>query len=815
MLRDVLYALRTFKKSPGFTAVVVISVALGIAANTTIFSIVNGLMLGSLPVPEPDRLLVFNSGRTMPYPDFLDYRDQTRDVFQAVSAHFPLAPASVGGRGEPERVWGQLVSGEYFSVIGVRPFLGRGILPAEAKVPGRDPVVVLSYALWQRRFGADEGILGRQVMLNGAKYTVVGVTPKGYRGTERGILAEFWVPLTMLAQIMPDMANDHLQDKRGSNWLVIQGRLKPGVTQEKAVAAVNVIKRRIDDTYFKNDKHRRRSALKLDQAGGLIGDLGKQVTGLMATLMVVVGLVLMIACANVANLLLARATARQKEIAVRLSVGAARGRLIRQLLTESLVLAVFGAAGGFGLAWAAARVISNFRVPLPLPIVFDFTPDLRVLAFTAGLAVFTGILFGLAPAVRATRADLISALKNDATIFGRTRRFGMRNTLVVVQVALSLVLLVGSGLFLRSLQNASSIDIGMRPGNVLLMAVDPKLNSYSPEKTRQFLAQLRERVTALPDVRSVTYLDSIPLSIGGTSFGVKSGSGKDGVNSANTDVYNVGARFFETMGLPLLRGRDFEAKTDKNAVIVNEKLARELFGGEDPVGRQLYVDFISSGQAVGFTVVGIARNAKSRTLGEAPANCAYFFMEPRPEDVMSFYGISIAVKTGGNPRKLERPVRTRIAALDPSLAIFSTQTMQEHLNNALMLPRVCATLLAVFGATGLTLAAIGLYGVMSFSVRRRTREFGIRLALGARTRGVLGMVVRQGLAVAGTGLVIGIALALALGRFAASLLYGVSGTDLVTFLVVPSVLLAVALVAIVVPARRAARTEPMSALRYE
>ncbi len=810
MLRDVLYALRTSRQSPGFTAVVVISIALGIAANATVFSVVNGLLFGSLPVPEPDRLVVFDSGRTMSYPNYVDFRDQSKDVFQDVSAHLVLSPASVGGRGEPERVWGQLVTGNYFKVVGVQPFLGRGILPEEAKDRGRDPVVVLSYALWQRRFGGDKSVIGRQIALNGAKYTVIGVTPRGYQGTDRAIIPEFWAPVTMMDQLMPDLAKGHLAENRNAQWLTVLARLKPGVTHEKAVAAVQVIKRRIDDTYFKGDQNRRRRATTLDKAGTLIVGMSRQVVGLMVVLMVIVGMVLMIACANVANLMLARAAARQKEIAVRLSIGAGRRRLIRQLLTESILLASFGAAAGFGLAWFAARAISSFRIPLPVPIVFDFTPDLRVLAFTAALTVFTGLLFGLAPALRATRADLVSALKDQSAAFGRSRRFGMRNTLVVVQVALSLVLLAGSGLFLRSLQNASSIDIGMNPGNVLLMAVDPKLHSYSPEKTRLFLAQLRERMSALPDVRSVTYLDSIPLSIGGTSFDLKTQGGKDGVKSANADVYNVGSKFFETMGLPLLRGRDFDLKTDKNAVIINETLARRLFGAEDPIGQQL-----STGDSSTFNVVGIARNAKSRTLGEQPANCAYLFLEPRPEQVMSFFGISIAVKTGGNPNRLERPVRKQIAALDPNLAIFNKDTMADHLDKALMLPRICATLLAVFGAGGLTLAAIGLYGVMSYSVRRRTREFGIRIALGAHASGVLKMVVRQGLFVAGTGLAIGLAIALSLGRFVSSLLYGVSGTDAVTFTAVPAILLGVALIAIIVPARRAARTEPVRALRYE
>jgi predicted permease len=386
----------------------------------------------------------------------------------------------------------------------------------------------------------------------------------------------------------------------------------------------------------------------------------------------------------------------------------------------------------------------------------------------------------------------------------------MRNLLVVVQVALSLVLLTGSGLFLRSLQHASSIDIGMRPDNVLLMAVDPKLHRYSREKTQQFVSQLRERVSALPEVRKVTFLDSVPLSIGGTNFDFRTGGGKEGVKSSNADVYGVGAGFFETMQLPLRRGREFNLQTDSaDVVIVNEHMARQLFPDSDPIGQQ-----VTAGNRK-FTVIGIAGNTKSRTLGEEPASCVYQFLEARPDEVMSFYGISIAVKTSGNPRRMIRPIRDQIAALDPTLAVFNTETMQEHVNKAMLIPRVCAMLLAVFGGVGLTLAAIGLYGVMSYSVRRRTREFGIRIAIGAPNSSVLALVARQGLWLVGAGIAIGFGIALGLSRFASSLLYGISATDAVTFVTVPLMLAGVALVAVLVPAIRAARVSPMNSLRYE
>jgi len=807
MLRDTCYALRTFRQNPGFTAVVVVSIAFGIAANTTIFSMVNGLLLGELPVKEPDRLVTFSSG-SISYPNYVDYRDNTSDVFEGVAAHAPAVPASIRGEGEPERVWGQLVSGNYFSTVGAKPALGRWIEPSEDQAPGRDAVVVLSHSLWRRRFGSNPAVIGSTVPLSGHPFTVIGVAKQGFRGTTRGIVPEFWAPLAMCEQLFPELAKG--RENRGNQWLILDARLRQGVKREQAVAAVNVVKDRIDQAYFKNDKERRMHPMTLGKAGGLLGEFSRLAMGLMGVLMAVVLGVLLIACANVANLLLARASARQKEIAIRLSVGADRKRLIRQLLTESILLALLGAAAGFALAFWAARAISSFEIPIPLPIGFDFTPDWRVLGFTTALSVVTGILFGLAPALRATRPDLVAALKNEAAVLSRTRWFGMRNALVVVQVSLSLVLLAGSGLFLRSLQNASAMDLGMRPNNVMLMAVDPKTHRYSREKTQQFVAQLRERVSGLPEVQSVSFLDSVPLSLGGTTYDFQAEGGKDGSQGVSADVYTVGMKFFETFQVPLRRGREFNLKTDgADVAIINETMARKLFGDEDPLGRRLV-----EGKRK-FTVIGVAGNTKSRTIGEDPALIAYLFLEPKPEEVNSMFGISIAVKTIGNPRRMERAIREQIAGLDPTMAIFNSKSMQEHLDQALLMPRLCAMLLAIFGGLGLTLAGVGLYGVMSYAVRRRTREFGIRMAIGAGRTSVLRLVLRQGLVVAGVGIAIGLAISLAVTRFAASLLYGISATDLVTFITVPAVLLAVSMMAVLTPALRAARIDPVNSLRYE
>lgn len=806
--QDLTYALRTFGANPGFVAIVAVSVALGIAANTTVFSMVNAMLLGQMPVRDPDRLVSFDEGSSKSYPDFVDYRDQAKDVFEGVGAHFPLVPVSLGG-GEPERIWGQLATGNYFSLIGAQPVLGRGFLPDEDQVSGGNPVVVLSYSLWQRRFAGDRGIIGRQVIMNDRSYTVVGVAPRGFTGEARGIISEFWLPLSMYVQIMPDLAKDgDLTRKREHSWLCIFGRLKPGVSREQAAAAVNVIADRIEKTYRKPEPGRSaRRPVKLSQAGGLPGGGVKVAMGVMAVLIVVVGLVLMIACANVANLLLARAAARQREIGIRLAVGAGRKRLIRQLLTESVLLAAIGAAGGLLLSLAATRAIARLQFSLPFPVGFDLSPDMRVVSFTAALTVLTGLLFGLAPALRATRTDVVTTLKGESAP-PAARRFGMRNLLVVVQVALSLVLLVSAGLFLRSLGNASSIDTGMRADNVLIMAFDPKLHSYSSERSRQFVANLRQRVTALPGVASVSFVDVVPLSIGSSSDNIRSEGGKE-IKDTNADMFRVGARYFETLGIPLLRGRDFDARSAADAVIINEIAAKRLFPGEDAVGRRIR----SEGKT--YQVIGVAGNAKSRTLGEDPRACLYHSLERDPNEVVSFFGTALLVKTSGSPAALIRPVRSEIQALDRNLAVFNVETMREHLEKALLLPRLSATLLTVFGVAGLALATVGLYGVMSYSVRRRTREIGIRMALGAPASGVLRMVAGQGMLLAGTGLAIGLLIAFALSRFTASQLYGISATDTVTFVGVPFLLLVVAFLASLVPARRAARIEPFIALRHD
>ena len=810
LVQDLRYAGRALLRAPGLSIVIIISIALGVAANATVFSVANGLLWGVLPIRDPGRVVMFSEGQSFSYPDYVDYGEQTRDVFEGgVAAHFAIIPASIGGKGEPERVWGQAVSGNLFGTLGNPIAIGRSILPDDDRAGAGNHVVVLSDKLWRRRFAADPNVLNREIALNGKRYTIVGVAPPSFYGMDRGIVAEFWVPLALAEEMMPDLdTTGGTRNKRDYSWLMLNARLKPGVSRARAALAVNVVKKRIDDAYHRDDK--RHESVTLQTAGGLIAGSATPAYTLMAVLMVVVGLVLLVACANVANLLLARASERQREIAIRLAMGAVRRKLVRQLLIESLLLSLCGAGAGFLLAAGAARAISRFQLPLPIPVKFDFNVDWRVAAFTLGLAVVTAVLFGLAPALRASRTDLVASLK-DGPVLLRSGRSGLRKTLVVVQVALSLVLLATAGLFVRSLGNASSIDIGFNPGNILMLSVDPKLQKYSHDQSVQFLYEIRRRVTALPGVRSMSFVGTVPLSLGSTSNNFETdATSKHAKQSLLSEVNCVGSEYFQTMEIPLVHGRDFKLQAgEERTAIVNETMARNLFHGEDPIGRVIRQDKDS------YTVVGVTRNSKLRTLGEAPANAVYLFLDAAPEKAQSFFGTTIVVKTSVDPRKLATPVRGQIAVLDPNMAVFNIETMQEHVDKSLLLPRIAALLLGLFGAVGLMLAAVGLFGVMSYTVRRRTHEIGIRMALGAKPGAIVGMVLRQGLLLTGIGLAIGLVFALVVGRFAASILYGISGSDPLAFAVVSVVLLGTAAVAVLVPAYRAARVQPTIALRYE
>lgn len=799
LAEDLRYTLRTLARQPGLTAVIAMSIGLGIAANSTAFSVVNAVLFGDLPVPAPDRLvtIVRDNNFTLSYPEYEDFRDS--GAFAGMTARFPLVPVSLAGQGAAERIWGQAVTPNYFDVLGLAMAQGRGFRSDEE----RAQVVVLSHGLWTRRYGADPSILGRTVTMNQLPFVVVGVARQGFHGTDRMFVPEFWTPLRLIGQLMPTMGNEQRYRERGSSWLQIDGRLRDGLTARQALAIVQTVAARVDaDT-----KVKQRRAITLDPAGKWAGQAGVVARIAMTALMVIAMLVLSIACANVANILLARATGRQREFSVRLAVGASRGQLIGQLLVESTALSLLGAAVGFGLAMFATKLLGQARLPMPLPVSFEFTPDWRVFLFTAGLALSAGILFGLMPALRATRPDLISSMRAADVAVGGSRRLGLRNVLVVVQVTLSVVLLAGASLFVRSLGNASRIDLGIRPEGMFTVAFDPLQHSPNVERRRSFLHELRSDVARIPGVERVAYVDVLPLSIGGS----RSTTYPDHSEEVHVQptYFQVSDGYFAALGIPLLLGRDFEAEEKGATAVLDEFAASRLFAGTSPLGRR-----IRAGRRE-YEVIGVTRTMKARTVGEDARGIVYTHLDWETSNLESITGLTMVVKTASNPESYATPVMQAIRRLDANLAVFNMQTMQQQVDKAFLLPRLAAFVLTLFGSIGLTLAAIGLYGVLSFTVRRRTREIGIRMALGAERASVLRMVAREGLTLVAVGLLIGVPVSLGVARLAQSLLYGLSATDWVTFLVTPSVMLIAGAVAAWMPAQRASRVDPMVALRDE
>ena len=828
LIQDVRYGVRMLLKNPGFTFIAVLALALGIGANTAIFSLVNATLLVRLPVAEPEKLVyVFSgsAGNVFSYPDYSEMRDRN-EVFDGMIAWGGIA-ASLNSDDQTDLVTGAIVTGNFFEVLGVRAERGRLISPEDDREPGAHPVAVISHRLWQSRFGGSPSVVGQQLLLNGQGFTVIGVAPQGFEGAEQGRTRDLYVPMMMQAVMRPPRAgysgemNPDLLKVRRNRWLDSIGRLKSGVTREQAQAALAVIAKQQEEAYPESNKGRGVTLTPVNE-----GDPTQrgQVVSVATLLMMVVGAVLLIACANVANLLLSRAAGRRKEIAVRLAVGANRWRLVRQLLTESVLLAALGGGAGLLLAWWTVDALKALPPPPgALPITPDFAIDLRVLAFTGALSLLTGVVFGLAPALRASRPDLVPALKDEAFVPGeRGRRFNLRNMLVVAQVALSLVLLITAGLFLRSLRQAQAIDPGFDAHKVLTVPLNVNLLRYTKPQGREFYRQVVERVEGLPGVESASLARVVALS-GGSSVrslliegrpgpeasGRSEGSGAAaGDNSVNSNV--VGLKYFRTMGIPLARGRDFDAGDDEDrprVVVVNEAFARRHFGAEEALGKRL-----SFGGPEGpwHEIVGVVRDSKYLTLGERPASVAYLPLRQNHET-----GVTLHVRAPADAAGLAAAVRREVQSLEKNLPVTNVRPLSEWLDNSLYAARMGAVLLGVFGALALLLAGVGLYGVMSFSVARRIRELGIRMALGARSTDVFSLVLREGMALVGIGVALGLLAAAALTRLLASFLYGVSTTDAMTFAGIPVILVGVALLACYVPARRATKVDPMVALRYE
>jgi predicted permease len=806
-LEEMRQTLRRLWKAPGVVLAVIVSVGLGIAANATIFSMVSRFVLSPAPVGDPNTLVALHTTTRgeccnhFSWPLFSDLREQAKS-FSGVSAYHDLLPASIGGHGEPERVWGQAATSNYFNVAQLGMTLGRGFTSEEERVP----VIVLGHRLWQRRFGGDPSIVNKTILLSGNQFTVVGVAPPAFRGIDLPLDPEFWVPLGNLDQLLPKTSN---YESRDYHWLAVVGRLGPGVTRAQAAAELGVLAQRFAQAHAESEKD---GGFRFETAGSLSPRDKAAVMIFLGALAVVVLLVLCIACANVANLLLAQASGRQREMAVRLAVGATRGQLMRQLLTESVMLAIGGGLFGVVLSLWATRALSTFQTPAPVPLDLSLNVDWRVLLYTFAVSVGSGLLFGLAPAWAASRTILSSALKGEDMLARPGRRWTLRNVLVVAQIAMSLVLLCATGLFLRSFESAAGIDIGFRSQGLLMMSVDPREHGYTAERTVQLLGQLRERVAALPGVRSAACTDVAPLSLGNRSDGFSVEGRPETLDSNSTvDLYMATAGYFDTMGISRIAGRDFAngGAAAPRVAVVNEAFVRQLFKNENPIGQRV------SGGGVSYQIIGIVRNAKSRTLGEQQRPVLYRSLAQSVGSDPSFLGYTVVVRSAGDTAGLASAVRGEIRALEPALAVFNIETMEEHLRGALFLPRLAGTLFGVFGVVGLLLAAVGLYGVMSYSVSRRTREIGIRMALGAQPAGVKRLIVWQGMVLTLIAVVLGWGAAFAVTNLFTSILYGVRPHDLLTFTVVPVFLAGVAFLACWIPSRQAARVDPLVALRYE
>src|SRR6266545_4111216 len=811
------YGARMLWKKPGFTLIAVLTLALGIGANTAIFTLVNAVFLQPLPVAEPARLMsVFGTDEKnrgdlsfspISWPNFKDYRDQN-DVFTGMIA-FQYVALNFSGGGEPQLIAGMIVTGNYFDLLGVKAAIGRTFLPEEDRTPGTHPVVVFSYSAWQRRFGGDPAIVGRAIKFNGLDYTVVGVAAAGFKGTDTIGVIDCWAPMMMYDQVLTGPYRDGFNKRRPLTLNVI-GRLKPGVTEQQAETAMRAIGRRLEQDYPNDNDQRNVTLIPLNQS--TVPPQERSVylraSGLMLT---VVGLVLLIACANVANLLLAQAAARRKEISLRMALGAGRARLIRQLLTESLMLSLAGGGAGLLLAVAGRDLFWAFRPPGMNAGDINLSFDPRVLGYTLLLSLGAGIIFGLAPALQASRADLVTELKEKGGQAASGRRwFSLRNLLVVGQVALSLVALISAGLFLRSLSNALRINPGFEPEKLLVLSFDVDAQGYDKARGMEHYRRVVERVEAIPGVISAAIASNRPLGGGFTrTVFVEGQEPSRGGRGIFTTVGAVGPRYFETMSIPLVRGRNFTEADRENTppvVVINEAMANRFWPNQDAVGKR----FRFFGDDVSQEVIGVVKDSATHHIGEDPRPVVYLSLL---QDFPSRGALH--VRTAGDPSGLLATVRREVQALDRTMPLMRPATVSQLIGEKLWGARMGAALLAVFGLLALILASVGIYGVLAFSVSQRTSEFGIRMALGARPSDVLRLALGQTLTLVVAGAMIGITGGLIVARMVTNLLYGVSAVDPVTFVGMPLLLLLVALMASYLPARRATKIDPMIALRCE
>jgi len=818
--QDLRHAARGLRRSPGFAVVAILALALGIGANTSIFTLLNAVLLRPLPgVVNPERLVTFkrlqlnNPDYGFGYPDFLDYQKQQKS-FSGLAGEC-RTPLSLS-HGATERVRGALVTEDYFSVLGVRAAMGRLIGPEDLERRG-ELVVVLSNGLWQRSFGSDPSVLGKTVRVNGHSFTVVGVADKRFIGTIPGAPVDAWLPLTAQPEAIPRMSVGVLQS-RTAGWIGVSGRLKQGVALEEARAEMQTIAAHLAQEYPQTNEHR---SVDLSAGVGVDPD-DKQVLGrFFSVLLAAVGMLLLIACGNVANLLLVRATGRRREIAIRLAMGASAGQLLRQLLTEGMLLSVLGGLLGLAIAPWTASLILAFQQPLYPMTALDLAPDVRVLCFTLALAVFTGILFGLAPALQISMPDLVTSLKEGARGTG-SRRSRLQPALVAVQVALSLVLLMGAGLAVRSMRNVLGGEFGFKTEHLAMFTMDLSIQGYTEQQGQMFYRQLMERIEAVPGVQAASLAWTVPprdlsgrvsLFYEGQAPPQEELRGHEFELGIRVDEDVVAPNYFRTMSIPLVAGRDFTSRDDASAprvAIVNEKLAQRLWPGESVLGRRIECPSMQGPPRPPIEIIGVAKDTKYRSLLLEPPPVIYLPLTQNYDGRET-----LLVRAAGDPANVVPALRSLVAKINPDLPVYGVKSMSEQVADSLWQQRMAAILIGSFGALALILAAIGLYGVISHWVAQRTNEIGIRMALGASPRNILRLVIGKGMAVALLGVVLGAVATQGATRAMSSLLYGVGATDGGTMAAVSLLLTAVALIASYLPARRATKVDPMVALRDE
>lgn len=819
--QDIRYGARVLVKNPGVTLIAVISLALGIGANTTIFTVVNAVLLHPLPVRDISRLVEIDTIDTkthvtqanstklgMSYPNCRDYarENQVLDGVVCLTAN----PLTLSGRAEPIQINGQLVSANYFDVLGVQPAAGRLFLPDEDTKPSGNNVAVLSYSLWANKFGSDPNLIGKTLTLNAMSYTVIGVAPRGFKGTFTFFPAEeIWVPISMYPQVLAGFFRDNFNDRRFLAAGVI-ARLKPGVSVGAAEASLKTLASHLESEYPKDNAGRSVALTPLAEAAVGANAYG-QFTLAGGLMMGVVGLVLLIACVNLANLLLAQAARREKEMSLRAALGASRTRMLRQLMTESMLLAVAGGAAGLAIAYWGRMALWSFRPPFVEQSGIDLTLDARVLLFTLGISVLTGLLFGMAPAIKASRTDLVETLK----VGGRGNTVGwrsnpLRSVLVVSEIALAMVALIGAGLFVRSMQNAQQTNLGFESQKLFAMAFDLGALHYDEGRGQQFFREAIARANTLPGVAAVTVASNPPLGGGlGRTVFPEGESETTGYRGTLTTLDDVAPNFFETLHIPFVAGRAFndsDRATTTWVAVVNEAMAKHFWPNESALGKRFHF----FGEDHLREIVGIVGNTVVNNIGEEPQPLVYL---PLTQDYSP--AATIQVRTLAQPETAISTVRAQVQSLAPSMAITNVQTIEQTVSQGLWAPRMGAALLALFGGLALVLAAVGVYGVLSYSVNQQTHEIGIRLALGAQPGSVLRLVVGQGLKLAGVGLLLGLIGAFAAMRLLSSLLFGVSTHDPLTFAGVSLALVGVAVLACYIPAKRATRVDPIIALRYE